>query len=227
MNVDPFRTGANALRYWEERQQVVSNNLANADTQGFKAERVFARLLGDTIATQAATDFKAGSISPTGNPLDFALEGDGFLVVSTAQGERLTRGGSFGIDSEGRLTDGAGNRVVGTDGDIYVRDGQVDVDASGTVRVDGVDVGRLRLVRAAPGTQLLHEDGVRFRAEGEVTDVRDVRVRQGYIEGSNVNALQSMVEMIEIQRSYAAVQSSLRTMDGVMDRVVNQLGRLT
>lgn len=234
MRPDALRNGAQALRYWEERQQVVAHNLANAETTGFKGERLFARLLGETLATQAATDMRAGALTPTGAALDLALEGDGFLVIETAEGERLTRGGGFRLDDQGRITDPAGNALLGTDGPIVVRDAaEVLIRENGAVVADGFEVGRLRVVRPAENARLVHEDGIRFRVDGELVDAHETgdggpapRVRQGYLERSNVDALQTMVEMIEIQRSYAAVQSTLRTMDGINERVANQIGRV-
>jgi flagellar basal-body rod protein FlgF len=84
------------MHYWERRQEVLANNLANANTDGFKAERVFARLMGDAMtAGDTRTDRTAGTLRQTHAPLDLALADDGFFVVETPDGERLTRGGSF------------------------------------------------------------------------------------------------------------------------------------
>ena len=110
---------ANALAYWERRQEVAANNLANTETTGFKAERVFARVMGDSIpVADTATDRTAGSLSATNEPLDLALGNDSFLVVQTPNGERLSRGGSFSLDAEGRVVDGRGNPLLGEGGEI-------------------------------------------------------------------------------------------------------------
>src|SRR5690606_10100423 len=104
---------ANALHYWERRQEIAANNLANADTTGFKAEKVFARVMGDAIpVADAMTDMSAGTLTPTGEPLDLAIGNDAFLVVETPQGERLSRGGSFTLDAEGRIVDSSGNPLL-------------------------------------------------------------------------------------------------------------------
>jgi flagellar basal body rod protein FlgG len=224
-------SGANALRYWETRQQVVANNLANTETHGFKGERVFARLLGDSLVSpEAATDFRQGALTPTDRPLDVALEGDGFLVVRTEAGDRLTRGGSLRLGTDGRMVDGLGNVLLGENGPLTVPDGtgEIVIAESGDVLVDGLRIDRLRVERPAQGTQLFHEGGALFRAEGELTPVAavDRRVRQGHLESSNVSTLDSMVDMINIQRAYAAVHNSLKVQDGVMDTIANQIGRL-
>ena len=225
-------SGANALRYWQARQQVVANNLANAETHGFKGERVFARLLGENlVAPEAATDFRQGALTPTDRPLDIALEGVGFFVVRTEAGDRLTRGGSLRLDPDGRMVDGLGNVLLGEHGPMIVPQGagEIAIGEDGEVTVDGVPIDRLRVERPAEGTELFHEAGALFRAEGETTalKVAERRVRQGHLEASNVGTLDSMVDMINIQRAYAAVHNSLQVADGVLDTIANQIGRLS
>jgi flagellar basal-body rod protein FlgF len=224
--------GANALRYWQARQQVVANNLANAETHGFKGERVFARLLGDNlVAPEAATDFRQGTLTPTERPLDLALEGDGFFVVQTEAGERLTRGGPMRLDESGRIVDGMGNVLLGEHGPMIVPQGagEVAIAETGEVLVDDVAIDRLRVELPAEGTNLFHEAGALFRAEGGMTplEASTRRVRQGHLEASNVGTLDSMVDMINIQRAYAAVHNSLQVSDGVLDTIANQIGRLS
>src|SRR5205085_4652182 len=88
-------SAASALRYWERRQEIATNNLANTSTDGFKGERVFAKMLGDALpVAQTATDLRAGTLRQTGNPLDLAIPGQGFFVVDTPNGQRFTRGGA-------------------------------------------------------------------------------------------------------------------------------------
>jgi len=227
MKPDFFRVGAQALRYWERRQEVIANNLANAETSGFKAERVFARLLDGDLSAGARTDLRAGTLMPTGNPLDVAIDGEGYFVVQTPAGERLTRAGSFRVSGEGLLVTGQGYPVLGQRGPIDVKEGTVAIDEDGSVSLDGIVVDRLRVATPGNNTQLVHEGGVLFRAEGAMQEQDVPRVRQGALESSNTDALQSMVEMIEVQRAYSAVQGSLRTLDGVMDTIANQIGRIS
>src|SRR5688500_8860059 len=126
---------ASALRYWERRQEVASNNLANVSTDCFKGERVFGQMFGDAMtAAQTATDLRNGTLRQTHNPLDVAIVGDGFLVVDTPAGERFTRGGSLGLDPERRLVDAGGRPVLGeagpdgVAGPIVVPPGAVSID---------------------------------------------------------------------------------------------------
>ena len=219
---------ASALRYWERRQEVASNNLANASTDGFKAERVFGQMLGDATTTaRTATDLRAGTLRDTFNPLDLANGGDGFFVVGTPNGERYTRGGSFGLDAERRLVDAQGNVVLGEEGPIVLPQGAVSVDRAGAVSVDGRAVARLRLERPAAGTLLPHEGGTLFVPDGSGRPVADAdrRVRQGALEESNVSPIGSLVDMIAVQRAYAAVQKAVTTLDAVRGTAVSDLGK--
>src|SRR5688500_7228837 len=134
---------ANALTYWERRQEITANNLANAETTGFKAERVFARVMGDAIpVADTVTDRTAGTLMTTDEPLDLALADDAFFVVGTPNGERLSRGGSFTLDAEGRVVDSSGNPLLGDGGQIVLPAGNIEVDRAGVVRVEGTEVAR-------------------------------------------------------------------------------------
>jgi flagellar basal-body rod protein FlgF len=220
---------ASALRYWERRQEIASNNLANVSTDGFKGERVFARMLGDALpVAQAATDTRAGSLRETHAPLDVAVMGEGYLVVDTPNGERFSRGGSLQLDADRRLVDPSGHPVLGERGPITVPQGaDLTIDASGTLKVDGKPVDRLRLERAGPGAELAHEGGnllVPDAARAPLAD-RERGVRQGFVEESNVNAVASMVDMIAVQRAYASVQKAVTTMDAVRGTAVNEIGK--
>ena len=208
---------------------MVSNNLANSETVGFKAERVFARMVDDAVPIAgAATDFRAGTIRETGSPLDLALGTDGFLVVDTPNGERLSRGGSFSLDAEGRIVDASGNVLLGEAGPIVVGSGTVQIDPRGTVRVNGAEVDRLRVERAPQGVQLQHEGGTLFvpDAAREVLAPEERIVKQGSLEESNVSTIDSMVDLISIQRAYGAVQRAVTTLDEIRNTISNQLGKV-
>ena len=227
-STEGIRGGAAALHYWELRQQVAASNLANATTPGFKAERVFSELVdGNRVTASAALDLRPGDLTATERPLDVALEGEGFFVVRTAAGERLSRGGAWTLDAERRLTDGNGNLLLLDGGSPVLPPGEVRVGEQGEVSVAGEVVGRLRVERPADGALLFHESGGLLRSDRGTRPAADFTVKQGYLEESNVNVLDSMVEMIEIQRSFASVQRTLTMLDGTMDTVVNRLGRLS
>jgi flagellar basal body rod protein FlgG len=229
---DGIDSAVRALRYWERRQEVMSHNLANVSTTGFKGERVFARLLADQATgpeARSRTDFKAGTVAPTGRPLDLAIEGDGFFVVRTPGGDRLTRAGAFSVDDTGTLMDGAGNEVLDRGRrSVVLPPGQVEVTQQGEVMVDNAVVAVLRLERAPDDAVLEREGSLYYVPAEERVLLRDgdVKVRQGHLEESNVNAVGALVDMIEIQRSYQAVQRSVQAADDVMDTIANDLGRL-
>jgi len=229
MKTDGIASAAYALRYWERRQEVAANNLANVNTNGFKGERVFARLMGEGVPVpEAATDMREGTITPTGNPFDLALRGNHYLVVNTPAGERWSRGGSLSADAEGFLTDTTGNRLLGEKGPIRVAGRNVEIDRSGWVIVDRIKVDRLRVETPGPNATLQHEGGTMFIPDaGRSAVAFDAReLKQGHLEGSNVNTLTSLVDMITIQRHFADAQKVLSTLDGIRGTIANELGKV-
>lgn len=230
MSTGPISDIRDALLYWEHRQAAMSHNLANTSTNGYKAERVFATLLdGARLQTRTETSFANGALSPTGRPLDVALDGPGFLVVQTEQGLRYTRNGSLTIDDAGLLVDSRGNPVLGRQGTIVLPPGEIEIQTDGTILVDDAPMGTLR-VDATP------RDGPPLRREGShyfVAPARAARIepgttsiRQGHIEQSNMDPIEALVEMLEIQRAYSAIQRSAQIIDGVMQTTARDLGRL-
>ncbi len=229
MGPEALHRVAQAFRFWESRQAAVAHNLANLSSPGYKAERVFASLLdNEMLHGGGRTDFAAGPLTQTGRPLDLALEGEGFLVVETPQGERWVRGGSFQLDESRMLVDAHGNRLLGESGPLLVPDGRVDIGPDGEVRVEGTVVGVLRLEKAGAGAVLRREGEGRWVVEGErmAAGSAGVSVRQGWLEESNVDPVGALVEMIEIQRGVAALQRSVLVLDGVLERISNDLGKV-
>lgn len=219
-------SAAAALQMLERRQQVLANNLANASTRGFKAETPFSRAMGTALAaTDTALDLTQGTLTETHNPLDLALDGDGFFVVRTPGGERLVRGGSFRLDAERQLTDGQGNLLLGEEGPVTVPPGAVEIDDGGLLRVNGKPVQRLRVERVADAARLAHEAGTRFvpDATRESVPAAERRVRQGWVEESNVNPLQAMTAMLDVLHRYGAAQKTLSTLDDVRAIAVKDL----
>jgi flagellar basal-body rod protein FlgF len=228
MTINGMTSSASALRYWERRQEVSANNLANVSTDGFKAERVFASLLnGSEPVIGTSTDHRNGTLRQTGSPMDVALGGKGFLVVETAGGERFTRGGSLQLDREGFLADLEGNRILGSTGRIHVGSASLSISPRGDVSLDGAKVSQLRIEGVAEGVRLAHEGGTRFVPDASRTDIaageRDVR--QGSVEESNSDPLGGLVDMIGVQRAYAAVQKSISVLDHIQETATTQLGK--
>ena len=227
MTIPGIVTTARSLSYYSRLQEMTANNLANASSDGFKADRMTAASF-DQVWPEAlmSLDLSQGTVRDTRRPFDLALESEGFLVVDTPDGERLTRGGGFEVDKAGFLVDRSGNLVLGHDGPLHVAGEVVVVEADGTVIVDDARAGRLRIETVADQSTLIKEGHGRYRVDGERLEVIDPRLRQGALEDANVDALTGTVDLIRIQRAYSAGVDALRTLDGVMASVTDDVGRL-
>ncbi len=226
----PIEVAGKALRYWEQRQAAMSNNLANVSTNGFKAETVFAELMeGAAPVGGGGTDYRAGARQQTGRPMDVALEGDGFFVVRTPQGDRYTRNGSFSLDADGVVVDQGGNPVLADNGGpIMLPPGEITIQANGDVLVEGASLGTLAMETIGLNDRLVREGGSYFvpPQQRQSADPDEIKVHQGQLEESNVNTVSSMVEMMGIQRNHAALQQLIRVADGVDGRAANDIARI-
>jgi len=175
------------------------------------------------------TDLEPGALRDTGRPLDVALEGRGFFVVKTAHGERLSRGGSLRLDAKGVITDLTGNPVLGEQGPIVASGAKLEVHGDGTVVVDGAIAGRLRLetvdrpatlLKEGHGRYIIPAGGTRPIGDGEAI------VRQGSVEEANMNPIQSLVDLVTIQRAYASNIEALHAMDSVLGAITTEVGRV-
>lgn len=226
----------------QTRLDALANNLANASTPGFKAERVLQRAekAGDIAPPPTAvptpvtrelvqTDFSQGAIEQSGNPLDVAIAGEGFFVIKTDRGERLTRSGNFTIDSEGYLATSDGSRVQGTSGDISVPESPVVVATDGSVRAGAQRVGQLRIVTVEKTDGLLRESGTRFAPGAQVpvdAPVGSVRLIQGAVEGANLSPVQGLVSLIETVRGFETYMRAAERLDQVTAKAIAEVGRV-
>jgi flagellar basal-body rod protein FlgG len=223
------------------RLDAISNNLANSSTPGFKAERLVQRAAQvgtapsatavPTPITRAAleTDFSQGSIEPTGNPLDIALSGSGFLVVDGPHGERLTRRGNLSIDAEGFLATSDGARVQGENGDLHIGDGKLAIAPDGSVRAGDLTVGKLRLVTVADPGHLVREGGTSFVAGTQnPVDATPgvVEVQQGALEGANVSSVANLVALVDTMRGFEAYMRAAEQIDQATGRAISDVGRV-
>jgi flagellar basal-body rod protein FlgF len=221
----------------ERQMDVVANNVANVNTSGYKADRsLFQEFLNSgahednflgsdrrvSYVQDRATfhDLSQGPIEETKNPLDVAIDGGGFLVVQTPAGERYTRDGGLQINNQGQLVTASGNPVLGNSGPIVLQqtdkqvtiadDGNVTV-LEGTNRIDSVR-GKLRVVSFAQAQRLVKEGSNLYSAGTGATAQPDTasKVRQGFVEKSNVNSVVEMSRMIEVTRTYTQISALLQ-----------------
>ncbi|MBS1862449.1 MAG: flagellar hook-basal body protein [Actinobacteria bacterium] len=210
------------------RQEQISNELANVNTPGYKSDRAtqagFGELLLQNTQTGAAlgrlslgveivetsTDLAPAAIHETGEPLDFAVEGEGFFAVRTEAGVRYTRNGQFTTDAEGNLTEQLGNPVLGANG------APVKLRADGTVAPGAIGVF------AVAGAEKQGENLYTGNATGRATG----KVRAGFLEESAVNPSQAMVQLISSFRSLEADQKSIQTIDETLSQSAGQVGSI-
>ena len=203
-----------------ERQDALSHNLANASTDGFRADLMTARAVPIrsegtattrvfNVETSTGFDGKSGPIRQTGNPLDLAIRDNGWFAVQAADGsEAYTRDGGLVVDEQGNLRTRRGQTVLGDGGPISVPAG-ADVQVG---RQKPSQAGKLKLVDPDMAELKKGDDGLMRMKEGGEAPVSDsVRVVQGAVEGSNVNVVESMVGMIEVQRQFEMQMKLLQT----------------
>lgn len=213
-------------------QEAVSNNLANASTVGFKSELSAFQSLPvqgaglptriNAVAQGIGEDFAQGSSISTGRPLDVAVNGSGWIAVQAPDGsEGYTRAGDLQLTADGRLTDAAGNPVIGNSGPISLpdsahitigEDGTISTVPIGAAPTAAAALDRLRLVNPAASQLVQGADGLMHMANGGQAAVdAGVRVTSGALEGSNVNASTELVRMIALSRQYDMQIKSIKS----------------
>lgn len=216
--------------------QVVANNIANAATTGYRQEGVifseFVKRVGGGPSLSMAqgnvrmTSTLQGPLTPTGGTLDLAIEGEGFFLVETPTGERLTRAGNFALSAQGDLITADGFRVLDAGGaPVFVPPNAASIGLApdGTLSDNGRPLAQIGLVRPINPLDMIREDGVMFRTDGGLEPVEDGRVLQGFLEGANVDPIGQVARMIEVQRAYEMGQSFL---DSENERVMTALDSL-
>jgi len=215
----------------------VVHNLANASTPGFKTERlIFVRNPGsDTMAEDSFShnpvvliDHSMGTAEKTGSPLDVAIQGDGYFVIETPNGERYTRNGSFTLSAGGELVTKSGDPVMGEGGRITISGKKFEIGNTGSVTVDGSEVGKIKLVDFKKKDALIKKGAGLFEAaaKAEQSPIENPEVRAGYLETSNVSAVKEMIEMIDIQRSFEAYSKAMQTISDQDRLSTSRVGKL-
>jgi flagellar basal body rod protein FlgG len=229
---DAFVTAYTSLDARMKMVDVIANNLANAKTTGFK--RDFAHVLSsdEMVEVSSKTDFTSGDFVATGNDLDVAIHGNGFFAIDTPTGTRYTRVGSFAVSPNGDLITKDGMRVLSsTSSTINVGVGNVKISDGGVVSVDGNEVGTLKLVNFRNPELLEKEGQSRLVWNGAAEDIQDAPeplMKSGYLEQSNVNAVQEMSQLIAAYRDFESAQRVLKTlMTDMNSKLIQELGKLT
>jgi flagellar basal-body rod protein FlgF len=234
----------------ERQMDVVANNVANVNTSGYKADKsLFEEFLNSgahednfvgrdrrvSYVQDRGTfkDFSQGPTEQTKNPLDVAIDGDGFLVVQTPAGERYTRDGALQINDQGQLVTASGNPVLGNSGPIVFQptDKEISIASDGNVSVlEGInridsDRGKLRVVRFADAQKLVKE-GSNLYLAGEAAAAQPdttAKIRQGFIEKSNINSVTEMSRMIEVTRTYTQIANLLQQQSDLYKSAIEKL----
>jgi flagellar basal-body rod protein FlgF len=216
---------------------VVANNIANISTVGFRREGVVfseyvAAMDADPSLSMAHAsgrqiDLSQATLAQTGGSFDFAIQGDGFFLVETPGGERLTRSGSFTPNAEGELVTPDGHRLLDAGGaPVFVPPGATAVALAqdGTLSAAGVPLARIGLWLPTDPLALRHQSGTLFDA-GALEPYEDGLVLQGVLEDSNVQPVSEIARMIEVQRAYELGQKFLDAEDDRVRGVIQALGR--
>ncbi len=224
---------ASALQAEADTVRVISQNIANAQTPAYRREIAVSQF--DSLApaqpphsTQSMLDMRQGTLRSTGEPLNVAIEGGGFFVVQTDHGEVLTRRGDFRLDADGQLMTQSGAQVLGQKGQIRIQGGTPAIDPDGTVRVGDTVVDRLRVVDApsASALQPAGAEGYELKDGAQPIDSSASLVRQGFLETSNVQPVNEMVQLMDTLRRFEAAQHFVRGYDGMIDEAINTLGKI-
>jgi flagellar basal-body rod protein FlgF len=220
-----------------QEMQTLANNIANASTTGFRSEGVIfaehVKALGPdnpslsmASASVRNTVMTQGALSKTGGSFDLAIEGDGFFLIETPGGPRLTRAGAFGPNENGDLVTADGYPVLDAGGaPVFVPQGinGFAIGSDGTISAEGRPIGQIGLFLPTDATQMVRESSVMFDAQGGYEPALEGRMLQGFLEDSNVNPILEVGRMIEVQRAYELGQSFLDKEDERIRSVIQAI----
>lgn len=214
-------------------QDLRAQNISNANTIGYRKKLASAEAFSSSLRAAAGLtlpdykediDFTPGLTTLTGEPLDVAVDGDGYFTIETEQGPRYTRNGNFSLDADATLVAFDGQPVLGTSGPIQFDParGPATINRNGEVFQDGENIGKLSIARFADQRALIPQGDGRFRAAPNVPaeEATDASVLQGYLEQSNVNVVDELVEMIAGFRAFEAAQKAMVSVDRIHAQAV-------
>jgi flagellar basal-body rod protein FlgF len=221
----------------EFRMDIISSNLSNINVIGFKKDRIsFQKILDKTSVSANAPanvtirpDMEQGDLNGTGNELDLAIVGKGFFKVNTENGIRYTRKGNFTLDPDGMLITQSGDKVMGKSGPIKITGANINIDKKGNIQTDNGIISQLAVVDFENYKGISKEGKNLFVNQMEDPEMElpgETTISQGYIELSNVNASEEMVNMIHSTRAFESYMKSMRVIDELNNQAINQVGKL-
>ncbi|OVE80549.1 flagellar basal-body rod protein FlgF [bacterium K02(2017)] len=235
-------TAISSLNAKEIELQTISNNIANIQTNGFKEVGVsFEATLDKNVSNPEISDFShavvkqntsylnfsQGSVARTDNPLDMAIQGDGFFEVQTNEGIRYTRDGSFSLNNEGTLINARGDTILTDNGPINIPQGTViHVGKNGEISANDEIIGKLKITDFTDKWKMQPIGKNYYSAEGLTPNENlDTAVLQGHIEGSNVNLVNNITKMIQVSRAYESLQKSIKQQVSA-SKLLNRLAQI-
>jgi flagellar basal-body rod protein FlgG len=223
-----------AMRADADAVRMIGQNVANAEVTAYRRQvpvqsASFADLVGEsTVATEVAIDRRGGTLKTTGEPLNLALEGNGFFVLQAADGRATyTRRGDFHVSAAGMLTAVSGEAVLGASGPIQIGSAIPSIEPDGTLRVGADAIDQLQVM------QFADESKLQYLGNGQYADPDNAAqgsegyaiVRQGTLESSNVAPVTEMVQLMETMRHFEAAQRLVRGYDELMEKAISELGK--
>jgi flagellar basal-body rod protein FlgF len=220
-----------------KEMQVVANNMANISTTGFRREGVMFSEYVDSLdgaepslsmayANGRSIDFDQGPLAATGDSLDFAIEGKGYFMIETPDGNQLTRAGSFMRSAAGELVTPEGFRVLDNGGSpifLPADQGRIAIAEDGTLSAKGAPLAQLGLYLPQNSTSISLQAGTRFAVPEGTVPAEEAKVMQGFVEQSNVDPVSEISRMIEVQRAYEMGQNFLDREDERIRSVISTL----
>ena len=253
--LDGMKSATQGMMAMSVKQDVIANNLANAGTAGFRKEGLiissFTEILdreasgmeqassetsaGHQLQThtdirhRSATHMSQGALKETGSSFDLALsdDGNGMFTIKTSRGIEFTRAGKFRMNNEGFLVTLDGSQLMGHNGPIKATGNEFKVTDNGVVMVDGKPVDKILVSEFESAADMKRAGSTAFNAATpRVRAKADFQIKQGYLEMSNVNALQEMVGLMQVMRNFEANQKALSSNDQRLQKAVSELGRV-
>lgn len=244
---------ATSMKVQMNKMDVISNNMSNANTTGFKKDVVVQTAFGEELTkridelgstrigsmsngvgtSNVVTNFTQGSVKTADGDFNIALEGKGFFCVETTDaegntGEKYTRNGNLSLNNEGYLVTSDGLYVLDSNDQRIMADGgKFVIDGTGKMFVNDEEIGSLKLVNFED-LNYVKKDGndLYILKEGATETEFTGSVRQGFLESSNVNTVQEMINMISLSRNYEANQKVIQAHDSIMEKSSNQIGKM-